>query len=165
MALRMVTDFASQQVLPNAIHAAGLLCGSIASANPAKAAKRLIPLCIANISSELEHGAASTMINSESSTPIQSDSTLHWYQCILYHVVLKLGPELLKYKKDIVNIIQEMIAKCKSRRGFMWSAELLQNCLGTLLQTYARDRRSLNPEDWHNEGKINTYIKLINVTY
>ncbi|KAI9246724.1 hypothetical protein BDA99DRAFT_526780 [Phascolomyces articulosus] len=155
MALRMVMDFISEQVLPNAIHAAGLLCNSIASANPAKAAKRLIPLCINNISSELEHGAASTMTNSETSTPIQSDSTLHWYQCILYHIVIKLGPDLLEYKKDIIHILTEMITKCKSRRGFVWSAELLKNCLSTLLRMYPHDRRSLNPEDWNNEEIMN----------
>ena len=152
MALRMVMDFISQQVLPNAIHAAGLLCNSIASANPAKAAKKLIPLCINNISIELENGAGSTMTNSETSTPIQSDSTLHWYQCILYYVVSKLGPDLLDYKKDIIDILHEMITKCKSRRGFVWSAELLKNCLGSLLRIYPKERRSLDPKHWNDEG-------------
>lgn len=154
LALRMVVDFVGGQVLSNAIHAGGLLCTAVASANPAKAAKQLIPLCIGNIMSELEHGAASTVVNSATSTPIQSDSTLHWYQGILFSTVAAMGSELLNYKSDIINVLKEMNEKCKSRTGFTWSGKLLRASLKTLLAIYPRDFRSLTPNEWNNKGKL-----------
>lgn len=153
LALKMVLDFTNEQVLPNAVRAAGLLCDSVAAANPKKAAKHFIPLCIEKIKTELEHGASSTMTNSASSTPIQSDSTLHWYQNILFHVVSMMGPELLNYKTEIMDILSEMISKCKTRRGYMWSGKLLRNCLKTLLDVYPKESRSVPLDEWNNEGQ------------
>lgn len=154
LALRMVVDFVGGQVLSNAIHAGGLLCTAIASADPAKAAKQLIPLCIGNIMSELEHGAASTIVNSATSTPIQSDSTLHWYQGILFSTVAAMGSELLNYKTEIINVLKEMTEKCKSRTGFTWSGKLLRASLKTLLAIYPREFRSLTPKEWNSKGKL-----------
>ncbi|CDS14218.1 hypothetical protein LRAMOSA06388 [Lichtheimia ramosa] len=151
LALRMVVDFVGGQVLSNAIHAGGLLCTAIASADPAKAAKHLIPLCIGNIMSELEHGAASTIVNSATSTPIQSDSTLHWYQGILFSTVAAMGSELLNYKTEIINVLKEMTEKCKSRTGFTWSGKLLRASLKTLLAIYPREFRSLTPKEWNSK--------------
>ncbi|KAI8379085.1 uncharacterized protein BYT42DRAFT_495617 [Radiomyces spectabilis] len=148
LALRMVVDFASEQVLPNAVRATGMLCDSITSANPQKAAKRFFPLCINNIMVELEHGASSTITNSSTSNPIQSDSSFHWYQNILFSVVSMMGSELLRYKKDILAALKEMVSKCRSRRGIMWTGKVLRNCLRTLLETYPMEFRSATPREW-----------------
>ncbi|KAI9321667.1 hypothetical protein BX666DRAFT_1850314 [Dichotomocladium elegans] len=152
MALRMIVDNVSQQVLSNAIYAGGFLCSTIAKANPSKAAKLLIPLCIRNIMTEIEHGASSTIANAAGSTPIQSDSTLHWYQGILFSTVSVMGPELLKYKNDIIGVLKVMNEKCKNRKGFMWAGKLLRSALKTLLATYPYDFRSLTPSNWKDPG-------------
>ncbi|KAG0174459.1 hypothetical protein DFQ30_004302 [Apophysomyces sp. BC1015] len=154
LALRMVVDFINDQVLPNAVRAAGGLCDSIASANCKKAAKKLIPLCIANIKTELEHGASSTITNSVSSNPIQSDSTFHWYQNILYSLLPMGGQEILVYKEDLVDIGLEMVNKCRSRRGIMWTGKFIRHCLKGLLDTYPKDFKSLNPDEWNNPESI-----------
>ncbi|KAG1064491.1 hypothetical protein G6F42_026993 [Rhizopus arrhizus] len=55
LVLRMIVEFISDRVLPNAVRAVGLLCNAVAKAHPKKAAKAFIPLFIANIQVELEH--------------------------------------------------------------------------------------------------------------
>ncbi|KAF7723510.1 hypothetical protein EC973_001885 [Apophysomyces ossiformis] len=150
LALKMVVDFVNDQVLPNAVRAAGGLCDSIAAANWKKAAKQLIPLCIANIRTELEHGASSTITNAVSSNPIQSDSTFHWYQNILFSILCYGGEDLVAYKKDLMDIGVEMVAKCRSRRGIMWTGKFIRLCLKGLLDVYPKDFRSLTPDEWNS---------------
>ncbi|OAD04967.1 hypothetical protein MUCCIDRAFT_139775 [Mucor lusitanicus CBS 277.49] len=151
LVLRMMVEFISDRVLPNAVRAVGLLCEAIAKANPKKAAKAFIPLCIANIQVELEHGAASTVTHAASSNLIQSDSTFHWYQNILFSVVHFLGPELLPYKQDVVSVAHAMVQQCRSRRGIMWTGKLLRNVLSTLLNVYPKDYRSVVPSLWNDK--------------
>ncbi|KAL9538165.1 hypothetical protein MBANPS3_011145 [Mucor bainieri] len=151
LVLRMVVEFISDRVLPNAVRAVGLLCEALAKANPRKAAKALIPLCIANIHVELEHGASSTMTHAASSNLIQSDSTLHWYQHILFSVVRFLGAELLPYKQDIVAVTHAMVQQCRSRRGIMWTGKLIRYVLFTVLNVYPKDYRSVVPSLWNDK--------------
>lgn len=148
----MVVQFATAQVLPNAVMDVGCLCSAIVTVNPQKASKKFIPICIANIKSELEHGASSIMLNSASSEIIQSDSTLHWYQKILMDVVHGMGSEVLKYKNELNEIIAESIAKCKSYRGFKWASFLLGYTLRTICEIYPTEYRSLPPQQWSDRG-------------
>lgn len=151
LVLRMIVEFISDRVLPNAVRAVGLLCNAVAKANPKKAAKAFIPLCIANIQVELEHGAASTVTHAASSNLIQSDSTFHWYQNILFSVIRVLGSELLPYKQDVISVTHAMIQQCRSRRGIMWTGKLLRNVLSTLLCVYPKDFRSVTPSLWNDK--------------
>lgn len=151
LALRLVVEFVTDRVLPNAVRAVGLLCDAITAAQPRKAAKVFIPLCISNIQIELEHGAASTVTHAASSNLIQSDSTFHWYQNILFSVVCNLGPEILPYKQDIVSITHAMIQQCRSRRGMMWTGKLLRNVLTTLINVNPKDSRSMGPSQWNDK--------------
>lgn len=159
IALKLVADFATSQVIPNAVRAMGSLCDSITSANPEKSAKKLIDICITNIRMELEHGASSTLTNAASSTPIQSDATLHWYQHILFSVVISLGSLAVQYKDQLLDIGQYMIQHCKTRRGFMWSGKFIRHLLKTILDIYPKEYRSLVPEEWKNIGN-NIYIYI-----
>lgn len=151
LALRLVVEFVTDRVLPNAVRAVGLLCDAITSTNPKKAAKIFIPLCISNIQTELEHGASSTVAHAASSSLIQSDSTFHWYQNILFSVVSNLGAEILPYKNDIIGITHAMIQKCRSRRGIMWSGKLIRSVLNTTLNIYPQEFKSLNPSQWQDK--------------
>lgn len=151
LALRLIVDFVTERVLPNAVRGVGLLCDAITTTNPKKAAKVFLPLCISNIQVELEHGASATVTHAASSNLIQSDSTFHWYQNILFSVVSNLGPELLPYKQDIVSITQSMVQQCRSRRGMMWTGKLIRSVLNTTLSVYPKDFRSLNPSQWDDK--------------
>ncbi|CAG8478849.1 9710_t:CDS:10, partial [Acaulospora colombiana] len=106
MALKMVINFVSTTILQNASKPMGYLCSTLTSPNRKKALDQFIPLCHANIMSELHHGASSTPTSS--THHIQSDTTLHWYQCILYHVVMSSGADLLGHKNDLLDLAKEM---------------------------------------------------------
>ncbi|KAI8644413.1 hypothetical protein BD408DRAFT_340596 [Parasitella parasitica] len=151
LALRLIVEFVSDRVLPNAVRGVGLLCDAITAAQPRKAAKAFIPLCIANIHAELEDGAASTATHAAASNLIQSDSTFHWYQNILFCVVCNLGPEILPYKQDVVAVTRAMIQQCRSRRGMMWTGKLLRNVLLTLLNVFPKDTKSMRPSQWNDK--------------
>lgn len=151
LALKLVVEFIGDRILPNAVRAVGQLCDALTSANPKKAAKVFIPLCIAHIQMELEHGAASTVSHSDASNLIPSDATFHWYQNILFSVVSSMGPEILVYRKEIVDITHAMINQCRSRRGMMWTGKLVRGILGTMLNIYPTDYKSLNPTQWQNK--------------
>ncbi|CEP09555.1 hypothetical protein [Parasitella parasitica] len=151
LALRLVVEFVSDRVLPNAVRGVGLLCDAITAAQPRKAAKAFIPLCIANIQAELEDGAASTATHAAASNLIQSDFTFHWYQNILFSVICNLGPEILPYKQDIVAVARAMIQQCRSRRGMMWTGKLLRNVLMTLINIFPKDTKSMPPSQWNDE--------------
>lgn len=151
LALKLVVEFVNDRVLPNAVRAVGQLCDAITSIQPKKAAKAFIPLCITNIQMELEHGAASTEAHAAASNLILSDSTFHWYQNVLFSVISSAGPEILNYKQDIVSITHAMVNQCRSRRGIMWTGKIIRGVLGTLLNVYPLDYRSLNPSQWNNK--------------
>ncbi|KAG2196811.1 hypothetical protein INT47_002738 [Mucor saturninus] len=151
LALKLVKEFVGDRVLPNAVRAVGQLCDALTSIHPKKAAKAFIPLCITNIQMELEHGAASTVSHSAASNLIPSDATFHWYQNVLFSVVSSLGPELLVYKQEIVDMTQAMVNQCRSRRGMMWTGKLIRGVLGTILNVYPLDYRSLNPSQWNDK--------------
>lgn len=150
LALRLVVDFAAQHVLPNAVRPMGYLCAVMTAPHPEKALKKFVPLCIRNIQMELEHGASSLATNSSTSQQPQSDSTLHWYQSILFQVLTMPGVEILKYKKDIVDVLKLMQSECKSRRGFMWAGKLLRFVLMSLLEIYPLECKSVPLDRWND---------------
>ena len=78
MVLKMIFDFASNNVRPNAVRAIHQLVECVANASPAKTLDRFLPFCDRSIRTELEHGASSLRITSGGSTPLPSDATLHW---------------------------------------------------------------------------------------
>jgi proteasome activator subunit 4 len=151
LALRLIVDFVTDRVLPNAVRGVGLLCDAITTTNPKKAAKVFLPLCISNIKVELEHGASATATHAASSNLIQSDSTFHWYQNILFSVVSNLGSDILPYKQELMEITQSMVQQCRSRRGMMWTGKLIRSVLNTTLSVYPKDFRSLNPSQWNDK--------------
>ena len=78
MVLNMVYDYASSNVRTNAVRAIHQLVECVANANPQKTLAKFLPMCIANIRNELEHGASSVRTTSLNSTSLPSDATLHW---------------------------------------------------------------------------------------
>ena len=129
----------------------GYLCSTLTSPNRHKALAQFIPLCYSNILTELQHGASSTPTTS-STHHIQSDTTLHWYQCILYHVAMSSGSELLNHKKELIELGKEMVQKCRSRKGYMWTGKFIRMMLVALTQIYPLECRNVDSKRWNSDG-------------
>lgn len=150
MTLKLVVEFAVDNVSANSLKAIGSLISAIAKANPEKAMQKLLPICIAEIKSELENGASSVRTTS-TATPIASDTTLHWYQSILHGLLAHAGSHALNHKSDIVDVLDTMLSTCKSERGYTWSARILKHTLVTLTSIYPKDWRCVDNATWNSE--------------
>ncbi|CAI2164709.1 4841_t:CDS:10 [Funneliformis geosporum] len=158
LALKMVIDFASTTILQNATKPMGYLCSTLTSPNRSKALALFIPLCHSKILTELQHGASSTPTTS-STHHIQSDTTLHWYQCILYHVAMSSGSELLKHKKELIELGKEMVQKCRSRKGYMWTGKFIRMMLVALTQIYPLECRNVDTKRWNSDEYMKNHHK------
>ncbi|KAL1919118.1 uncharacterized protein VTP21DRAFT_2500 [Calcarisporiella thermophila] len=147
LALRMIVGFVSSNVISNAIRAIGDICEAFTTPDPAKALRHFLPLCRSNIILELSHGAAS-MPTLSTTQAVHSDTTLHWYQAILSRVANYAGKTALEYKAELIEVLKEMLGKCKARRGYMWASECLLNLLASMTSIYPTDYRSLDSESW-----------------
>ncbi|KAK7691509.1 hypothetical protein QCA50_004908 [Cerrena zonata] len=83
MVLRMIFDYASTSTASGSLNAIARLVKSVTIGNAKKALAKFLPFCIRNIHSELKRGASSTRTTSTGSTPILSDTTLHWNLALL----------------------------------------------------------------------------------
>jgi hypothetical protein len=164
IAIKKIGDFARSHVIPNATKVFGLLCSACTGCNPDKVLSIFLPMCKSAIESELEHDAASiSCLTSESSNPFafatSSDSTLHWYQSILFHVVIQAGECLLKYKSLLIDVLKISIEKCKSGRGYKWAGKLLSNIIISLCKIYPLEERNVKSETWYSEEYQKTHYK------
>jgi proteasome activator subunit 4 len=86
MVLNMVFEYASTNIRSNAVRAIHQLVECVANANPAKTLAKFLPFCIMNIRAELDHGASSVRTTSLNSTPLPSDSSLHWSKLLTLYL-------------------------------------------------------------------------------
>ncbi|KAJ3337551.1 hypothetical protein HDU91_001432, partial [Kappamyces sp. JEL0680] len=140
---------------PAATEAIGYICSAICPTKPQKRLAKLLPLCTVAIREELESGAGSTRTGSRfgaTSHPFDfatmSDATLHWYQSVLKNIVGNSGSALLQYRSDIEDILDLMIEKCLSKRGYIWAGQLLSGVLLSLTSIYPMEFRSHPPSVW-----------------
>lgn len=74
------------------------------------------------------------------------------------------GSELLKYKKELIELGKEMVQRCRSRKGYMWTGKFIRMMLVALTQIYPLECRNVDPERWNSEGEIkffsNTLLKV-----
>ena len=83
MVLKMIFDYASNNVRSNAVRAIHQLVECVANANPEKTLAKFFYFCEKNIRTELENGASSLRTTTTSSAPLPSDATLHWSECFI----------------------------------------------------------------------------------
>jgi len=164
IALKKIEDFARSHVIPNATKIFGSLCSASTGCNPDKALAVFLPMCKNAIESELKHDAGSiSCLTTESSNPFSfatsSDSTLHWYQSILYHVVIQAGDCLLKYKSLLIDVLKISIEKCKSGRGYKWAGKLLSNLILSLCKIYPLEERNVKTDLWYSKDYQNNHYK------
>ncbi|KAK0473258.1 hypothetical protein IW261DRAFT_1553160 [Armillaria novae-zelandiae] len=143
LVLNMVFDYASTNVRPNAVRAIHQLVECIANADPVKTLARFLPFCSRNIRTELENGASSLRTTSDS-MPIPSDATLHWNLAILRGTILK-------YKDELMSLLQLLHSKTYSKRGYSWLGKMLSSMLLTLTHTYPLENKFVNPDEWKSD--------------
>ena len=157
LVLRMLFKKAQSSLIPAATEAIGSLCGLIATSCPHKRLSLFLPLCIEGIKLEIESGAGSISSGNRFATnpnpfdfATMADSSLHWYQSILMKVVANSGAALLLHKEELVDIVSIMAIKCQSKRGYLWTGQLISNILDSLSGVYPEEFRSHPPSLWND---------------
>ncbi|KAL9019161.1 MAG: hypothetical protein Q9185_003542 [Variospora sp. 1 TL-2023] len=155
MALNKVADFIGNHVIHQARDAMAFICSALCKVNPTKALRRLIPVLISSIRTEIdENGAASTRNTGTDVLP--RDRGLVWSISMLSMCVVHVGDAVLEQKQELFDIANYMQRKCKGIPTVHVSNfvhHLLLNLTGTYTVDYAlyeKDvyARGLCPTDW-----------------
>ncbi|KAJ3050497.1 hypothetical protein HK097_008547 [Rhizophlyctis rosea] len=163
VSLRKLVNFVSFNVVPNATKAIGTLCTLVGGNEPSKRLAAFLPLCHDRILAELNNGAASDSTSSTTGNPFgfasMSDASLHWWQAILFNLVGHSGAELLKYRKEMTELMTASVEICHSKRGYKWAGKLLRFALVDLTAIYPLEIRSQGKARWHDPEFINNSHK------
>lgn len=155
MALNKVADFISNHVIHQARDAMAFICSALCKVNPSKALKRLIPILVQSIRTEIdENGAASTRNTGTDVLP--RDRGLVWSISMLSMCVVHVGDAVLEHKQELFDIADYMQQRCKGIPTVHVSSfvhHLLLNLTGIYTVDYAlyeKDvyARGLVPNDW-----------------
>lgn len=150
--LDLVLDYARTTIAANGVKVMGSLIGCFARADPARVLAKVVPLACSRVAQELDHGASSVRTTS-TSVPRPSDTALHWHISLLSSAVIFAGPALLPYAHDVMATLKRLADACRTERGYMLSAKLLQRVLHSLSSVYMAEQRSLNPGEWAAEAR------------
>ena len=168
LALNKIADFVGNHVIHQARDAMAFICNSLCKINPQKALKRLVPMLISMIRTEIdENGAASTRNTGTDVLP--RDRGLVWSVSMLSMCVVHVGDAVLPHKKELFDIAVYMQQKCKGIPTVHISNyihHLLLNLTGTYTVDFALYEadvmaRGLGPKDW---GRI-PYPKDLNIKW
>ncbi|KAL8765883.1 MAG: hypothetical protein Q9209_007184 [Squamulea sp. 1 TL-2023] len=155
LALNKVADFVSNHVIHQARDAMAFICSALCKVNPGKALKRLVPILIQSIRTEIdENGAAST--RNTGSDVLPRDRGLVWSISMLSMCVVHVGDAVMDHKKALFDIGDYMQQKCKGIPTVHVSNyvhHLLLNLTGTYIVDYSLYEkevyaRGLSPSDW-----------------
>lgn len=155
LALNKLADFVGNHVIHQARDAMAFICNSLCKVCPEKALKRLIPMLISSIRTEIdENGAASTRNTGTDVLP--RDRGLVWNISMLSMCVVHVGDAVLPHRHELFEIAVYMQRKCKGTPTVHISNyihHLLLNLTGTYTVDFAIYQadvlaRDLGPEDW-----------------
>ncbi|PGH08492.1 hypothetical protein AJ79_05981 [Helicocarpus griseus UAMH5409] len=143
-ALNKIVDFVADHVIHQARDAMAFICNALCKVNPEKALKRLIPLLIQSIRTEIdENGAASTRTTGSDILP--RDRGLVWNVSMLSMCVVHVGSAVLKYRQELFDIALYMQEKCKGIPTVHVS-NFVHHLLLNLTVTYAVDHSLYEPD-------------------
>lgn len=155
LALNKIVEFVANHVIHQARDAMAFICGAFCKVNPSKALKRLVPVLIQSIRTEIdENGAASTRTTGADVLP--RDRGLVWNVSMLSMCVVHVGNAVLEHKEELFDIAVYMQQKCKGIPTVHIS-NYIHHLLLSLTCTYTVDysiyeaevlARGLGPGDW-----------------
>lgn len=155
LALNKIAEFVGNHVIHQARDAMAFICNSLCKICPGKALKKLVPMLIATIRTEIdENGAASTRNTGTDVLP--RDRGLVWSVSMLSMCVVHVGDAVLPYKQELFDIANYMQRKCKGIPTVHISNyihHLLLNLTGTYVVDFSLYEaevlaRGLGPQDW-----------------
>ena len=155
LALNKIADFVSNHVIHQARDAMAFICSSLCKIDPSKALKRLVPVLIQSIRTEIdENGAASTRNTGTDVLP--RDRGLVWAVSMLSMSIVHVGDAVLEHRQELLDITIYMQQKCKgipTTHISNFIHHLLLNLTGTYTVDYALYEedviaRGLGPHDW-----------------
>lgn len=155
LALNKIADFVGNHVIHQARDAMAFICNSLCKVCPDKALKRLVPVLISSIRTEIdENGAAST--RNTGSDVLPRDRGLVWNISMLSMCVVHVGDAVLPHRQELYDIAAYMQQKCQGTPTVHVSNyihHLLLNLTGTYtvdFSVYEADvlARGLGPADW-----------------
>lgn len=112
LALNKIAEFISNHVVHQARDAMAFICSSLVKVDPVKALKRLLPVLIQSIRTEIdENGAASTRNTGTDVLP--RDRGLVWNVSMLSMSVVHVGDAVLQHRQELFDIAAYMQQKCK----------------------------------------------------
>ena len=63
-------------------------------------------------------------------------------------------PQLLKHKEEFIELLQLLIDKTKSERGYSGTGRLLHRILHTVAAVYPTNARFVNSDEWDDPGEL-----------
>ncbi|KAL8826264.1 MAG: hypothetical protein Q9191_003914 [Dirinaria sp. TL-2023a] len=112
LALNKVAEFAANHVIHQGRDGMAFICSALCKVNPEKALKRLVPVLIQSIRTEIdENGAASTRTTGTDVLP--RDRGLVWSVSLLSMCVVHVGDAVLTHRDELLDIAVYMQQKCK----------------------------------------------------
>ncbi|KAK9481275.1 hypothetical protein V1514DRAFT_300594 [Lipomyces japonicus] len=148
IALQRIVDFVSNHIIQQATDVMGNLVSALVKVNPEKAFAKLFPVLTGNIREEIEENRAGS---TRSADILPRDRALVWYLTLLRKVTWDSGPILLKYKSELLSIIQLLRDNCRGRVS-THACNLIHHVLCTLTRISANDSRIINSDEYHARG-------------
>jgi len=155
LALNKIADFVSNHVINQARDAMAFICSALSKVDPVKALKRLVPVLIQSIRTEIdENGAASTRNTGTDVLP--RDRGLVWSVSMLSMSVVHVGAAVLHHEQELFGIAVYMQQKCiglPTTHISNFIHHLLLNLTGTYTVDYSLYEgdvltRGIKPQDW-----------------
>ena len=155
LALNKIADFVGNHVIHQARDAMAFICSALCKIDPAKALKRLVPVLIQSIRTEIdENGAASTRNTGTDVLP--RDRGLVWSVSMLSMSVVHVGDAVLQHKDALFDIAVYMQQKCiglPTTHISNFIHHLLLNLTGIYTVDYSLYEhdvlaRGITPDDW-----------------
>ena len=155
LALNKIAEFVGNHVIHQARDAMAFICNAVCKVAPTKALKRLVPMLISSIRTEIDdNGAAST--RNTGSDVLPRDRGLVWSVSMLSMCVVHVGDAVLAHKQELFDIAEYMQRKCKGTPTVHISNyihHLLLNLTGIYTVDYCLYEsdvfaKGLSPKDW-----------------
>ncbi|KAL6717609.1 Proteasome activator BLM10 [Lecanora helva] len=155
LALNKIADFIGSHVIHQARDAMAFICNCLCKINPSKALKRLVPVLIQSIRTEIDENAAASTRNTGTDV-LPRDRGLLWAISMLSMSVVHVGDAVLEHRQELFDIAAYMQQNCIGLLT-MHIANFIHHLLLNLTGTYTTDyslyeadvyARGLGPDDW-----------------
>lgn len=155
---KIIFDYCSSTVSGHSVRVIGSLISCFARADSKKVLDKILPICSREIENELNMGASSNR-TTNTSIPLASDASLHWWLSVLNGAMSYSGAELLNHKPTIIPLFQLLTKSCKTERGYNFGSRLIQRAITTLISIYPMEQRFVNKKEWDSqEFKENSHL-------